>query len=265
MRLTGRRAVVTGGAAGIGRAIAEDLVREGASVVLHDADGDGVAHAAEEIRRKGGDVTGVLVDVTDRPAVRAAIAEADATAPVDILVNNAGINVIKRPADYTDDDWDRVLAVNLTGTWTYCQALGTRMAERGRGSIVNVASVASVMAHYQRAPYHASKAGVHLLTKSLAQDLGEFGVRVNAVGPGSVEATDMQQVPGHLRADAAVAITALRRRGKPAEIAAAVSFLVSDDASFITGHLLMVDGGMSIGTQIGATWTPGESFSDLDA
>jgi NAD(P)-dependent dehydrogenase (short-subunit alcohol dehydrogenase family) len=256
MKLQGRRAIVTGGAAGIGLGIATELAAEGAHVIIHDRDGEAAEAAVKKLRADGGNASAVKVDVTDRVAVRVALQEAFGSGRVDILVNNAGISVIKNALDITDEEWDAVVAVNLTATWTYSQTVGRHMVEQGGGSIVNIGSVASVLAHYQRAPYHATKGAVNLLTRALAMDLGDHGVRVNAVGPGAVEDTGIGANTGALAGDAAIAMTPLRRRGTSREVGRAVVYLCSDDAAFVTGHLLMVDGGMSIGTQIGSTWSP---------
>jgi NAD(P)-dependent dehydrogenase (short-subunit alcohol dehydrogenase family) len=253
--LENRTALVTGGAAGIGRGIVAGLLAAGARVVVHDINPE----ALEALLAETDDpsrLTGAVVDVADPEAVRAAVRSAWASAPIDILVSNAGINIVKDPFEFSDDDFDRVFAVNVRGVWNYAQAVGRLMAERGGGVIINIASLASNLASYRRAPYVASKGAVRMLTQALALDLAERNIRVNAVGPGAVAESGMERNVGGLQHDLAIAYTPMRRRATPADVADAVVFLASDQAAMITGQLLMVDGGLSSGTQIGASWTP---------
>jgi NAD(P)-dependent dehydrogenase (short-subunit alcohol dehydrogenase family) len=253
--LENRTALVTGGAAGIGRGIAMGLLTAGARVVVHDINAEALKAFVAEV----GDpsrLTGDVVDVADPDAVRSAVKLAWDAAPIDILVNNAGINIVKDPFEYTDDDFERVFAVNVRGVWNYAQAVGSRMADHGGGTIINIASLASNLASYRRAPYVASKGAVRMLTQALALDLAERNIRVNAVGPGAVADSGMERNSGGLQHDLAIAYTPMRRRATPADVADAVVFLASDRAAMITGQLLMVDGGLSSGTQIGASWSP---------
>jgi NAD(P)-dependent dehydrogenase (short-subunit alcohol dehydrogenase family) len=252
--MSAHRALVTGAASGIGRAIALGLAREGADVILHDRAGESLAEAQRQVEQLGHRVQTAVVDVTDRESVRAAVARSLQHGAIDVLVNCAGINQVQDPLQVQDDDWDRVLDVNLTGTWTYCQEVGRAMTGRGRGSIVNIASLSGVLASYRRTPYVTSKGAVISLTKSLALDFGERGVRVNAVAPGAIEDSGMAQLSGGLGADAAIAMTPLRRRGTASDVADAVVFLASSEADFVTGNVLMVDGGAAAGTQIGSLW-----------
>jgi NAD(P)-dependent dehydrogenase (short-subunit alcohol dehydrogenase family) len=178
-----------------------------------------------------------------------------ANGPIDIVVNNAGVTIYKDPFDFSDSEWNRIMSVNVGGVWNYSQSVGRHMAERGGGVIINIASVASVLASYRRAPYVASKGAVAMLTRALALDLAERNIRVNAVGPGPVSGTGMTTDPGGVQNDAAVAYTPMRRSATPRDIGNAVVFLASDDAAMITGQLLLVDGGISAGTQIGSTWS----------
>jgi NAD(P)-dependent dehydrogenase (short-subunit alcohol dehydrogenase family) len=247
---------VTGGGAGIGRGIVLGLLDAGARVVVHDIDLEALRAVGKEAAAHGGEVSTAQVDVADPKAVRAAVGSAWSQWPIDILVNNAGINIVKDPFEYSDDDWDQVIGVNVTGVWNYCIAVGKLMAGAGGGAIINIASLASSLASYRRAPYVASKGAVGMLTRALALDLAERNIRVNAVGPGAVDSTGMAASAGGLKHDQAVAYTPMRRRAAPSDIANAVIFLASDDAALITGQLLMVDGGISAGTQIGSTWSP---------
>jgi NAD(P)-dependent dehydrogenase (short-subunit alcohol dehydrogenase family) len=253
MMLKNRTALVTGGAAGIGRGIVSGLLASGARVIVHDIDKDALQALLRQTETPA-DLRGEVVDVADAAAVREAVQSAWETWPIDILVNNAGINIVKDPFDFSDDEFDRIIAVNVRGVWNYAQAVGRLMAERGGGSIINIASLASDLASYRRAPYVASKGAVRMLTRALALDLAERNIRVNAVGPGAVAAAGMEHNTGGLREDQAIGYTPMRRRATPGDIADAVVFLASDRSAMITGQLLMVDGGLSSGTQIGATW-----------
>jgi len=258
MELAGRTAIVTGGASGIGRGIAAGLLEAGAYVIVHDIDADGLAAWETEPTAEQGQIRTHVVDVADPRAVREAVDLAWQEGPVDIVVNNAGINIVKDPFDFTDEEFSRILDVNVTGVWNYCQAVGRLMATVQRGVIVNVASLASSLASYQRAPYIASKGAVGMLTRALALDLAERNIRVNAVAPGAVELSGMSMNAGGLQHDLAVAYTPMRRRATLRDVSDAVVFLASDRAAFITGQVLMVDGGLSAGTQIGSTWRPSQ-------
>ena len=200
------------------------------------------------------------VDVSKAEQVREVVDRTVADfGKINVLVNDAGINIVKRPFDYSDEDWDRVIGVNLTGTWNYCRYAGPHIAAAGGGAIVNIASVAATVASYYRVPYMASKGAVGMLTKALALDLAEQKVRVNAVAPGSVETPMIKPGVkrfGGLTRPMNLALTPMRRFAQPVEIANAVLFLASDEASFVTGHILVVDGGFTAGSQIGASWRP---------
>jgi NAD(P)-dependent dehydrogenase (short-subunit alcohol dehydrogenase family) len=255
-KLSDRTALVTGGAAGIGRGIVLALLEAGARVIVHDINVEAMGDLEAEVGAASDQLKTESVDVADAPAVRSAVHRAWQDWPIDILVNNAGVQVVKDPFDFTDEDWQHVIGVNLTGVWNYCQSVGRLMADAGGGSIINVASLASTLASYQRVPYVASKGGVGMLTRGLALDLAERNIRVNAVGPGAVASSGMAAAPGGLQNDLAIAYTPMRRRVLPRDVANAVIFLASEDSAMITGQLLMVDGGISAGTQIGATWPP---------
>jgi len=260
MRLAGKAALITGAGAGIGRAIACRFAEEGADIAIHDRSIADAQQTAEMIRKLGRRAETYQVDVARADQVRSVIAKTIADfGRVHILVNDAGLNIYRPLFDFTDEDWDRIIGVNLTGTWNYCRYLGKHMVERGGGAIVNIASLAAVLASYCRAPYCASKGGVEMLTKALALDLAEQNVRVNAVAPGSIK-TPMSR-PWERRFASStesmvLALSPMRRWGKPEEIANAVLFLASDEASYVTGEMLMADGGQSAGNQIGVRWRP---------
>ncbi len=228
--LAGRTAVVTGGAGGIGAGVAARLAEEGAEVrILDSTPVEG----------------GIVVDVTDVDAVRHAVADWQP----EILVNVAGVYEPEDIADTRSDAWERTIAVNLTGVRNCCAAVAPSMRERGFGRIVSISSNAAVVGFRAMPAYCASKAGVVGLTQALAVDLGRFGITVNAVLPGSIAAgmgiTSGWTSDPRMRAwDAAR--TPVQRVGSAEDIAAAVAFLASDDAGFITGQALVVDGGFSI-------------------
>lgn len=263
MRLEHKVALITGGMSGIGRGIASRFAEEGADIAIHDivtASSDYTPQTPEVVRAQGRRCEIYQVDVSRADQARTAVARTIRDfGRIHILVNDAGTNILRPTFDFSDEEWERVIGVNLTGTWNYCRYLGPHLVERGGGSIVNVASVGSFQASYSRAPYMASKGGVAMLTKALALDLAEGNVRVNAVAPGSVltpmaRRASQVELGERIRETMFRALTPMRRRGKPEEIANAALFLASDEASFVTGHILIVDGGMMAGNQIGARW-----------
>ena len=231
-------ALVTGGSRGIGKAIALELARAGAVVVVGYRTG---AEEAEAVAAEAGG-RAVQADVSDPEQAARLVEEAG---DLDVLVNNAGITRDGLIARMSDEDWRTVLDTNLGGAFNTCRAASRGMMRRRRGSIVNVTSVVGVRGNPGQANYASSKAGLIGLTKSLARELGSRGVRVNAVAPGYVE-TALTEVLNDDQRGAIFANTPLNRLGKPADIAGAVRFLASDEASFITGEVLLVDGGLGM-------------------
>jgi len=247
MKLKDRIAIVTGAARGIGRACAERLLAEGARVVLADIDdATGTATAAS----LGSAAHYLHCDVGDKAEVDRMIAEVvDAHGAIDILVNNAGITISGTILEISEADFDRVIRVNLKGAFLVGQAVARQMVkqvETGRkpGAIVNMSSVNAVVTIATQVPYSASKGGINQLTKVMSLGLAEYGIRVNAIGPGSIM-TDMLTT---VNADPAarqrlLSRTPLGRIGEAAEVAAIAAFLASDDASYVTGQTIYVDGG----------------------
>jgi gluconate 5-dehydrogenase len=246
--LTGRRALITGAGRGIGLALAQGLARAGAEVVLNGRDLDRLDQAAASIRAEGLAARTLPFDVTDRAAVIAAIDgfEAEGNA-IDILVNNAGIQHRAPLHDFPAEAWDRVIATNLTAVFTVAQAVARHMIPRGRGRIINIASLMSALARPTVAPYTATKGAVSNLTKGMAADWARLGLNCNAIGPGYI-ATEMNAA---LIADAEFSAwvgkrTPAGRWGRAEELQGACIFLASDAASYLNGQTIFVDGGMSV-------------------
>jgi NAD(P)-dependent dehydrogenase (short-subunit alcohol dehydrogenase family) len=243
--LTSRRAVVTGAASGIGRATSLALAEAGADLLLADLDEAGLAAVTREIHDRGRQALPLGIDVGLEPDVRTlAKVAADTFGDVDILVNSAGINVRRPVLEYSADEVERILRVDLVGVLHCCRALGALMVARGRGAIVNVSSILDTVAVPERAIYMAAKGGVRQLTRALAIEWAAAGVRVNAVSPGycrtplTAPTLDDPAVRAHVRTR-----IPMQRVAEPREIAAAIHFLASDAASYVTGTVLYVDGG----------------------
>jgi 3-oxoacyl-[acyl-carrier protein] reductase len=249
-RLLDRVAIVTGGGSGIGRAIAIAYAKEGADVVIVDVNLDGAEETAAAVSARGRRGLVIRADVSDRSEVEAMVRFGlDELRRVDILVNVAGVMRPGHLLETTSDEWDQVLRVNLRSQFLCLQSVGRAMAAQGSGSIINVTSVLGSNARPGRGAYSASKAGVIMLTKTGAQELGPDGVRVNAIAPGSIQTpmTLSVSTPPEDQKRKAAAIP-LRRRGEPRDLVGPALFLASDESSYVTGHVLTVDGGMTAGS-----------------
>jgi len=244
--LDGRVALVTGGARGIGRAIALRLAGAGAKVAIVDLMDTG-ADTAREVERATGRTTAfVKADISKESEARAAVAAAEeALGPIDILVNNAGITRDGLALTMDEKDWDAVLTVNLKGSFLMSKAVLRGMIRRRRGSIVSISSVVARRGNAGQINYSAAKAGLIGLTKSLAREVASRNVRVNAVAPGYIE-TDMTAALDEKSRQALISQIPLGRIGTPEAVADAVVFLAGDESSFITGAVLAVDGGLGI-------------------
>ena len=236
--LEGKTALVTGGSRGIGRAIALELAAAGARVTLSYRSGK---EEAEEVARDAGAVA-VQADVSDADAARRLVEDAG---ELDILVNNAGLTRDGLIARMSDEDWHDVIGTNLSGTFHTCRAAARGMMKRRSGSIVNISSIVGVHGNPGQTNYSASKAGIIGFTKALARELGTRGVRANVIAPGYIDTRLTDVISGEMK-ELMLANTPLGRFGKPEDVAGAVRFLCSDEAAFITGDVLLVDGGLGM-------------------
>lgn len=244
-RLEGKVAIVTGAGHGIGAAIAQRLACDRAKVLVCDIDAERAATVAQSIRATGANAEPCTVDVRERTQVERAVGAAVASfGKLDILVNDAGIMDRAPFLEMTDELWQRVLGTNLYGTFVFSQAAARQMVRQGSGGrIVNIASNSGLFGGRGRAAYGASKAGIINLTQTLAIELAEHGILVNAVAPGPTKTrADQPDAPW----PSVLARMPLRRWGKPEEIAAVAAFLASDEASFTTGHVYAADGGFTV-------------------
>jgi 3-oxoacyl-[acyl-carrier protein] reductase len=244
MSLKGRVAVVTGASQGIGETIAVSLAKEQAGVVLVDIQKDKLAEVTQRIKVSGGTASSICVDVSSFRQVHEAVDRIlEDRKKIDILVNNAGITRDTLLMRMKEDDWDSVLQVNLKGVFNFCSAVIRHMVGNRYGRIVNVSSVVGLMGNAGQTNYSASKAGVVGLTKSLAREVALRGITVNAVAPGYI-ATAMTETLSDSIKQTFLDIIPMKRFGTPGEVADTVKFLVSDDAAYITGQVININGGM---------------------
>jgi len=248
--LSDKVVVVTGGAGGIGAAIVRSFAEAGGAVAVWDVDGERSAEMASSVATEHGvKAVGVPVDIRDRASVDAAIAVVEEQlGAIDVLVNNAGVDIIKPFLDSTEQEWDRVIGVNLRGTIQCCHRVAAGMVDRGRGAIVNIGSDAGRVGSSGEAVYSATKGGVIAFTKTLARELASKSVRVNCVCPGPTNTALLDQVAEASQKlyDSLARAIPLRHIAQPGDIAPAVVFLASDAAGYITGQTLSVSGGLTM-------------------
>ncbi len=251
--LTGRIALVTGAATGIGRSIALALAQNGARIAVNDVN-DGKC-TCEEIREAGGEARFYQCDVSSVGAVNAMVATIERElGPIDIAVNNAGVNIGKNRVptyEFPDEEWHRIIRVDLDGVFYCSRAVSASMVMRKKGSIINIGSAFGVVPARLQCAFTAAKAGVLNFTKSLALEVGPYGVRANGIAPGSILTEGTRSLfynpESKQKAESLISHIPLGRPGETWDIAAAALFLASDDASYITGHVLVVDGGWTAG------------------
>jgi 3-oxoacyl-[acyl-carrier protein] reductase len=248
LRFEGKTALITGGSRGIGRACVARLVAEGATVAFVYRSNRAAAESlVAELGAAPGRLTAIEADVADLQRAHQIVDQlVEQWQHLDVLVNSAGIVQDGLLGAMTEQQWHNVLETNLTGTFNYCHAVTQPMLMERKGSIVNMSSTAAEFASRGQVNYAASKGGIDGLTRALAKELAPRKVRVNAVAPGMIE-TDMSQVVRGIAGEQIKGVIPMKRIGKPEEIARVVAFLASDDASYMTGQVLRVDGGLSLG------------------
>ena len=244
--VSGKVAVVTGGAQGIGSAVAGRFAAEGARVIITSRDGTKAEEAAEALKQQGGEARGLAVRIDDRDSVKDLIDGVVGTyGSVDVLVNNAATVRDTLLMRMKQADWDEVMHVNLGGVFICTQAVIRQMMRQRSGRIINMTSIVGLTGNAGQANYSASKAGIIGFTKSVAKEVGSRGITVNAIAPGFIETAMTEALPEAVRS-AFLDATPLSRAGQPDDVAGIATFLASDDAAFITGQVMRVDGGMGM-------------------
>ncbi|MGN7387105.1 3-oxoacyl-ACP reductase FabG [Sporosarcina sp. SAFN-015] len=246
MRLSGKVAIITGGANGIGLAACERFAEEGASVIMADFDDNAGKEQESVLQEKGHDVTFVQVDVVNRESVASLVEQTLAQhGQIDVLINNAGITKDATLLKMDPADFQRVLDVNLTGVFNCTQAVAPHMISAGRGKIINTSSVSGVYGNFGQTNYAATKAAVVGMTKTWAKELGRKGINVNAVAPGFTATAMVEKMPEKIIKQME-SVVSLQRLGKPEDIANAYLFLASGESDYVHGHVLHVDGGITM-------------------
>ena len=243
-KLSGKVALITGGARGIGKTIGEHFLSEGADIALCDFNREAVYTTAGELSGKSGKIRPFFMNVADEPSVNEGLTEViEVFGRIDILVNNAGITRDNLMMRMKKEDWDAVIEVNLTGTFNVTKAVIKYMIKARYGRIINIASVVGIVGNAGQVNYSASKAGIIGMTKTMAKEFASRNINVNAIAPGYIETDMTKNLPDEAK-QAFMNVIPLKRAGTTEDIANAAAFLASDDASYITGQVLCVDGGM---------------------
>ena len=245
MNLDGKIAVITGGSRGIGKAIAMKLARLGANIVVnYTSSANQAEEVVESIKNMGREAIAIKANVANFEEVQNFIAQAEEKfGKIDILINNAGVTKDKLLIKMNEDDWDKVIEVNLKGTYNCTKAVSRKMMKQRSGKIVNVASVVGINGNAGQSNYAASKAGIIGFTKSIAKELGVRGINVNAVAPGFIQ-TNMTDVLSDEVKDQIMSQIPMKKLGTPEDVANTIAFLCSDEAKYITGQVINIDGGM---------------------
>lgn len=242
--LKNKTALITGGCNGIGFATAAKFLKEGANVVIVDLNKDEIDSSVQQLKMYGGLITGIVADVSQLTSAKAAVQfTLNHFGRIDILINNAGIVQDAQLLKMTEEAWDNVINVNLKGVYMMAQAAGIAMKENKSGVILNASSVVSFYGNFGQTNYMAAKSGVNGMTKTWARELGKYNIRVNAIAPGFVKTEMVEQMPAKVLAGMKEK-SLLQAMGEPEDIANAYAFLASDQAKFITGTVLQVDGGL---------------------
>ena len=246
MRLKEKVAIITGASGGIGEVTAKRFAAEGAKVVLVDLNKDAVDRSVEEVKNYGEDIIGLQVDVTNREQVEELMNETLARfGRIDVVINNAGITQDAQLVKMSEEQWDRVIAVNLKGVFNVGQSAAKVMIEQKSGVILNASSVVGLYGNFGQTNYAATKFGVNGLTKTWARELGKYGIRVNAIAPGFIATPMTEKMPEKVL-EMLKNKSPLKRMGTPEDIASGYAYLASDEASFITGAVISIDGGAVI-------------------
>lgn len=247
-RFQNKHVLITGGARGIGREIANQFVREGARLTIFDNHGENLQSVVETLGSEGAGVSGEKIDISDRQKVFQAVEKAEDTSPIDVLINNAGIAQETPFLEVEENEWERIMDVNLTGMFHVSQAVCRHMVSRKEGVVVNMGSKNGLDGEVGYAHYNASKGGVVMLTKTMALELARFGIRVNAVCPGYIQTPLSKEIDSEEFTQNFVdRYIPLNRPGSVEEIAPSFLFLASQESSFMTGQVLVVDGGQLAG------------------